>query len=85
MIVTQTPVISNPGERLTAWLYANGMTQAECARQMGYSAKHMSNFCAGRIRLTSTMAVALACLTGIPVRAWLRLEASHQEQRIGHR
>lgn len=72
------------GEYVTEWLEENDLSQAELARRMGVSGKHISKLIAGA-PLTPDVALKLEFVTGIPARLWLGYEATYRADvvRIG--
>lgn len=72
------------GEYVSEWLEENGLSQAELARRMGVSPKHVSKLVAGA-PLTPDVALKLEFVTGVPARLWLGYEATYRADvvRIG--
>jgi HTH-type transcriptional regulator/antitoxin HigA len=72
------------GEYVTEWLEENNFSQAELARRMGVSGKHISKLIAGA-PLTPDVALKLEFVTGVPARLWLGYEATYRADvvRIG--
>lgn len=72
------------GEYVTEWLEENDVSQAELARRLGVSGKHISKLIAGA-PLTPDVALKLEFVTGIPARLWLGYEATYRADvvRIG--
>ncbi|OIH83515.1 hypothetical protein BLJ79_15760 [Arthrobacter sp. UCD-GKA] len=65
------------GEFIEEWLEENNMSQAELARRLNVSPKHVSKLIAGA-RLTETVAMKLELVTGVPARIWLSYEATYR-------
>lgn len=65
------------GEFIEEWLEENDMSQAQLARRMGVSPKHISKLIAGA-RLTENMALKLELVTGVAARIWLGYEATYR-------
>lgn len=65
------------GDYVTEWLEENGISQAELARRMGVSGKHVSKLISGA-PLTPEVATKLSLVTGIPSRIWLGWEATYR-------
>lgn len=72
------------GEFIREWLDENEMPQAELARRMGLSAKHVSKLLGGA-PLTADVATQLSLVTGVPARVWLGYEATYRSDvaRLG--
>ena len=77
LVATETDYAVPTGEFIEEWLEENNMSQAELARRMGVSPKHISKLIAGA-RLTETIAVKLGLVTGVPARIWLGYEATYR-------
>lgn len=67
-----------PGEWIREWLEQHEMTQAEMARHMGVSLKHLNQLIGGKVSLTYPMAWKLQHETGISARQWAILEAIYR-------
>jgi HTH-type transcriptional regulator/antitoxin HigA len=65
------------GEFIEEWLEENAMSQAELARRLDVSPKHVSKLIAGA-RLTEAVAMKLQLVTGTPARIWLSYEATYR-------
>ena len=72
------------GDFVDEWLEEENMPQAELARRMDVSAKHISKLIGGA-PLTPDMATKLALVTGVASRIWLGYEATYRADvaRIG--
>lgn len=71
--------IVTTGDYLAEWLENEGMTQAELARRVGVSKKHISELIAGNSALTQTVALNLEMATAIPARIWMAYETRYQQ------
>lgn len=67
-----------PGDHLLEWLESRTMTQAELARRIDLSTKHVNQIVKGGAGLTPEVAIALENVTNIPARFWMRLEADYR-------
>lgn len=67
-----------PGDHLHRWLDFNGMSQAELARRIGLSTKHVNQLVNAGVSLTPEVAVALEKVTSLPATFWARLEANYR-------
>lgn len=65
------------GEYLVEWLEESQTSQAELARRMGISAKHVSKLISGS-PLSAEVATKLELVTGVPARIWLSYEATYR-------
>lgn len=65
------------GDFIREWLEENELSQADLARAMGVSAKHVSKLLAGA-SLSPDIALKLEFVTGIPARIWLQQEATYR-------
>lgn len=76
-----TQIVTNyavpTGDYIREWLEENELSQADLARAMGVSPKHVSKLLAGAT-LTPDVAVKLELVTGIPARIWLQQEATYR-------
>lgn len=66
-----------PSEYIEEWLEEEGMSQAELARRMGVSGKHVSKLLDGA-PITIESARKLEYVTGIPVKNWMEVEALYR-------
>jgi len=69
-----------PGETIKEQLYDRCMSQKEFAVRMNMSEKHINLLIQGDIHLTSTIAVCLEKVLGIPAQFWVSLEANYREK-----
>jgi plasmid maintenance system antidote protein VapI len=76
-----TQIVTNyavpTGDFIREWLEENEFSQADLARAMGVSAKHVSKLLAGA-SLSPDVALKLELVTGIPARIWLQQEATYR-------
>jgi HTH-type transcriptional regulator/antitoxin HigA len=76
-----TQIVTNyavpTGDFVREWLEENELSQADLARAMGVSAKHVSKLLAGA-SLSPDVALKLELVTGIPARIWLQQEATYR-------
>jgi HTH-type transcriptional regulator/antitoxin HigA len=68
-----------PGETLAEVLEERGMSQAELARRMGLSTKHVNQIIVGDAPISPETALGLEKVTKIPARFWTGLEAQYRE------
>lgn len=66
------------GTHLSEWLERKSMSQAEFARRVGLSNKHVNQIVNGGAGITPDVAVAFENVTSLPARFWMRLEANHR-------
>lgn len=71
--------IAAPGEFIQEWMEETGINQAELARRLGVSRKHVSQLLTGKAALTPATALALERVTGVPARIWNRYEAGYRD------
>lgn len=76
-VAAETDYAVPTGDFIEEWLEENNVSQAELARRMGVSAKHVSKLVAGA-RLTETIALKLEFVTNIPARIWMGYEATYR-------
>lgn len=74
---TSTDYAVPTGEYIAEWLEESGISQAELARRMGVTPKHVSKLLAGA-PLTPDVATKLELVTGIAARIWLSQEATYR-------
>ncbi len=74
--------IPPPGETVVEALEALGMSQAEFAKRMGLTTKHVSTILHGKGPITPPVALGLESVLGVPARFWLSKEANYQEYLI---
>ncbi|QUW26887.1 HigA family addiction module antidote protein [Bacillus cereus] len=73
--------IVHTGSIIKEYLDELGISQKECAKQIGVSEKHFSNLLNGKSRLTEEVAIQLEnIIQGIPASYWLNYENKYQEQ-----
>ncbi|KAB1662769.1 ImmA/IrrE family metallo-endopeptidase [Pseudoclavibacter sp. CFCC 13611] len=66
-----------PGSYLEEWLDDHQMSQAELARRLGVSGKHVSKLIGGA-SLSPSVANGVALVTGVPAATWLTWEALYR-------
>lgn len=71
--------IAAPGEFIQEWMEETGINQAELARRLGVSRKHVSQLLMGNAALTPATALALERVTGVPSRIWNRYETGYRD------
>ena len=74
----QPDKLYSPGQHLAMWLDQSEMSQAELARRLSLSPKHINQLVGGGVALTPDVAVALEQVTDIPASAWARIEADYR-------
>lgn len=72
--------ISPPGDTIADVLKERGWTQAELAKRLGYSEKHVSQLVNGKAPLTEDTAFRLESVLGSTAAFWLRREAFYRER-----
>jgi len=72
---------AHPGETLREVLAALQMTQADLARRMGRSTKHVNELVHGQSDVTPQIANELEYVLRVPAGFWLRLQANYLEVR----
>lgn len=80
-IPTAPDWVSPPGESILDIAEERGWTQAELARRLGYTEKHISQLINGKVPLTIDAAVRLERVVGSTVDFWLRREANYQKHK----
>lgn len=68
-----------PGESVLDLAEERGWTQAELARRLGYTEKHISQLINGKVPLTVDAALRLERVLGSTVDFWLALEANYRK------
>lgn len=71
--------IVSTGDHIDGWLLENNMTQAELARRLGVSQKHVSELVSGKAPLSHSVACNLEIVTGTPAEIWMRIESSYRQ------
>lgn len=66
------------GEFIAEWLDENGMSQADLARSLNVSRKHVSQLVSGQAVLTHPVAQDLELVTGVPARIWMNYENQYR-------
>jgi HTH-type transcriptional regulator/antitoxin HigA len=67
------------GEYIEEWLEDEGITQAELARRLAVSRKHVSELVSGKAALSHPVALALEVTTGVPSRIWNQYESAYRD------
>lgn len=67
-----------PGVLLADYLEENGITQADGARRLGVSAKHLNQVINGSATLSHDFALTLERATGVAADLWINWEARYQ-------
>ncbi len=70
-----------PGETLLEMLEENNMTQAELAKRIDMSRKHINQLIKGKTSLTAETAIKLEKIFELPANFWLNLETDYQEAK----
>lgn len=68
----------HPGGLLAEALRERGMTQADLARRLGVSAKHVWEITVGRSGYSAEVALGLERELGISARLWVRMLADYE-------
>jgi HTH-type transcriptional regulator/antitoxin HigA len=68
-----------PGEMLAEVLEEQYMTQADLARRLGVSTKHVYQVINGAAPVSSELAIALERVTGVAAGLWNGLEANYRD------
>lgn len=71
--------VSPPGETILDLVEERGWTQAELAKRLGYTEKHISQLINGKVPLTDEAALRLERVLGSNVGFWLAREAKYRE------
>lgn len=71
---------SPPGDTIADVLEERGWTQAELARRLGYTEKHVSQLINGKAAITEDTASRLERVLGSTAGFWLRKEATYRER-----
>lgn len=71
--------VSPPGETIIDLMEERGWTQAELARRLGYSQKHVSLLVNGKVPLSDEAALRLERVLGSTASFWLTREAKFRE------
>ena len=78
--MSSPPMAAHPGEVLSEMLREKGMSQAEFARRMGVSQKHVSEIVKGKAGYSPSFAVKLERVFGgkPPAAYWINLLSNHE-------
>jgi len=79
-LVYEPGEVDHPGAHLAEWLEHHGMSQAEFARRVGLSTKHINQIVNESAGLGADTTVAFARVTGLSAAFWSRLEAVYRAQ-----
>ena len=71
--------VSPPGETILDLIEERGWTQAELAKRLGYTEKHISQLINGKVPLTDDAALRLERVLGSSASFWLAREAKYRE------
>lgn len=71
--------VSPPGDTILDLIEERGWTQAELAKRLGYTEKHISQLINGKVPLTVDAAQRLARVLGSSVDFWLTREANYRK------
>jgi HTH-type transcriptional regulator/antitoxin HigA len=74
--------ISAPGDTILDLLEERDWSQAEFAKRMGYSTKHISQLITGKAPITLDAALKLERVIGGTARFWLNREAQYRENLV---
>lgn len=77
--------VSPPGDTIQDALDEMGISQAELARRMDVTNKHVNELIKGKTSLTPEIAGKLELVLGEPARFWLHREAIYQQRRARKR
>lgn len=72
--------IEKPGSTILDIIEERGWSQAELAKRLGYTEKHVSQLINGRIYISHEAARRLSRVLGSSVDFWLKLEANYQKE-----
>ena len=73
--------VSPPGESILDIAEERGWTQAELAKRLGYTEKHVSQLINGKASLSVDAALRLERVVGGTVDFWLAREANYQNRK----
>jgi HTH-type transcriptional regulator / antitoxin HigA len=74
--------VSPPGDTIQDAIDEMGISQAELARRMGVSKKHINELIKAKATLTPEIAMKLELVLGEPARFWLQREANYQQRLV---
>lgn len=69
--------VVHPGELLREELRERGIKQAELCRRIGWTEKHLSKVCTGKVPISIPLALALEAELGTNARLWLNLQLAY--------
>lgn len=67
------------GEYIEEWLEDHDVNQAELARRLAVSRKHVSELISGKAPLSHAVALDLEATTGVPSRIWNQYESAYRD------
>ena len=70
--------IVTTGDYIAEWMEGEGITQAELARRLGTSRKHVSELLSGKAPLSHTLSLAMERVTGVAARIWNLYESGYR-------
>lgn len=73
--------VLTPGESILDLAEERGWTQAELAKRLGYSEKHISQLINGKVPITVDAAQRLERVLGSTMNFWLKLEVNYQQHK----
>jgi HTH-type transcriptional regulator/antitoxin HigA len=72
----------SPGAVIQHNLLSLGMTQAEFARRMGLSVKHVNRMIRGRAGFSPEVALGMEYVLGIKAEEWMRMQADYRLAKV---
>ena len=72
--------VSPPGDTIIDFMEERDWSQAELARRLGFSAKHLNQLVKGKVSLTDDTALRLERVLGSTANFWLNREAKYRER-----
>lgn len=73
--------VSPPGETILDIAEERGWTQAELARQLGYTEEHVGRLAKGEVEMDTDAALSLVRLFGGTTEFWMAREANFQKHK----
>ncbi|WP_051191977.1 helix-turn-helix domain-containing protein [Microbacterium luticocti] len=70
--------VVSTGDYIAEWMEDEGINQAELARRLGTSRKHVSELLSGKAPLSHELALDLERVTGVPARLWNLYESGYR-------
>jgi HTH-type transcriptional regulator/antitoxin HigA len=74
--------VSPPGETIADILEERGWSEAELARQLGYSPRFVSKLIKAKVPITEEIAIRLEQVLGSTARFWLASEAHYRAECV---